>query len=167
MNRKPLALVAATAAVATLTLVGCAGDEKPAYTQKPEAVTSVSNMPGEVQGYEGAAQDATTTKCEGADGKWGVAGTITSSADAARDYRIYVSLLDGADTVGLVQVDVPGVEPGTTHDWATTVDVTGENLQCVLRVERFAPGGQPAASEQAPEGDTATEAPAEGEPTEG
>lgn len=146
MNRRPLpALIAGLALSAAL--AGCAGGGGTSptsaadQTRPPEAVTQVTNMPGSVQGYEGAAADATTTACERSGDGWRIAGTVTNSAAEPREYRIYASLLNGGDTRGLQEIQVPVVEPGATADWEATIPVAEDGLQCVLRVERFAPAG--------------------------
>lgn len=41
------------------------------------------------------------------------------------------------DTLGFVQVDVADVAGGETAEWETQMDLIQENLDCVLRVERF------------------------------
>ena len=152
-------LLLATLAAGALALTGCAGGvPAPTETVKAEAVTEITDMPGTVEGYEGAASDASTTSCERAGDVWNVTGTVTNSAEAARDYRIYVSLLGGNDTRGLTQVNLQAVAAGATAEWSTSLAVAEDGLTCVLRVERFAPA-QPApdgATPPATEGATST-----------
>ena len=139
-----MALIAASAAFA-LALSGCSGkadDSQSAAngTPVPEAVTEVQDMPGSVENYEGAATDVKTEQCERSGDVWKVGGTVTNSADASREYRIYVSLLSDTDTRALQQVDVPAIEAGASEKWSTEVPLAEDNLKCVLRVERFEPG---------------------------
>ncbi|TPW76896.1 FxLYD domain-containing protein [Schumannella sp. 10F1B-5-1] len=128
-------------------IAGCtdSGDSSPkkSASAKPSAtpsqVTDVTDAPGTGEGLVGARNDVEVTKCEPADGGWAVAGTVTNSSDAAANYRIYVSLLDkdGA-TLGLKQVNSDGLDAGAKADWSADIAVEGKNLQCVLRVERYA-----------------------------
>lgn len=109
-----------------------------AQVQEP-GVTDIVDAPGSGEGLVGAAVDATTDSCEPSGDGWAVSGTVTNPTEAPVDYRIYVSLLDGAnDTRGLQQVDVTAVEPGATSTWESRIAVADEDLTCVLRVERYA-----------------------------
>lgn len=148
--RSRLALLATGTVLAAVALTGCtAGDgdgeatPTPTATEAAEvpdaAVTEITDTPGSVEGYVGAAADAEQRTCELADGAWTVDGTVTNPTDAAQHYRLYVSLQDGdQQTRGLTQVDVERVEPGASAEWSTSVAVPDEGLSCLLRVERFA-----------------------------
>ncbi|WP_197491792.1 hypothetical protein [Microbacterium sp. H83] len=149
-GRRPAAtgVVAAGIAVALgLALAGCTdGGPEPSptptatETEAAEAgVTDIVDTPGSGEGLVGALADAEVTTCELSDDHWEVAGTVTNSSDAAASYRIYVSLLtEGGDTRSLTQVNVDPTDPGASAEWATTVAVQDEALDCVLRVERYA-----------------------------
>jgi len=139
-------VAAATVVVAATALVGCTGAEEPGGSAAQigaldEKVVDVQAEPGSVEGYAGALDDSEVTRCESADGALQVAGTVTNPEPDTQDYRVYVSAMDGGDTAGLVQVDVTGVGAGETAEWSTEMAIGGEGLECVLRVERFAPQG--------------------------
>lgn len=165
ISRRKAAALSAVALTATL-LVGCSADEpeeepsatetvaatsEPTATDTPEAEAPeepVASAPDSVidivvppgtadDGFVGAVDDVEVTRCESADG-WQVAGTVTNPESSAQSYRIYVSLLAGSETAGLVQVDVTGVPAGESQEWATSVALSGTDLSCVVRVERFA-----------------------------
>ena len=165
ISRRRAAALSAVALTATL-LVGCSADEpgedptatdtvaatsEPTATDTPEveapeepaasapdSVIDIVVPPGTADdGFVGAADDVEVTRCEAADG-WQVEGTVTNPEGSAQSYRIYVSLLDGTETSGLVQVDVTGVPSGETQEWATSVALSAADLSCVVRVERFA-----------------------------
>nr|WP_201469815.1 hypothetical protein [Microbacterium hydrocarbonoxydans] len=138
--------VAAGIAVAlVMFLAGCT-DAAPEPTPTPTAteqaeagVTDIVDTPGSGEGLVGALADAEVKKCERVDDQWEISGTVTNSSEAAASYRIYVSLLtEGGDTRSLTQVNVDPTDPGASADWATTVAVQDETLDCVLRVERYA-----------------------------
>ncbi|MFJ4225162.1 hypothetical protein [Microbacterium sp. NPDC089695] len=146
--RRPAATKTAVAGFALalgLVLAGCT-DSAPEPTPTPTAsdeaqagVTDIVDTPGSGEGLEGALSDAEVTTCELAGDQWQVDGTVTNSSAGAASYRIYVSLLtEGGDTRSLTQVNVDAIDAGASADWATTVDVQDETLDCVLRVERYA-----------------------------
>lgn len=169
MTRR-LTAAAAAAAFAALALAGCAGDGGPdgEAIGEPTAVTEITDLPGSVENYEGALADATTTACERRGDAWSVAGTVANSAAEPRQYRIYVSLLKEGDTRGVQQVDVAELAPGASAEWSTSIPVAEDGLECVLRVERFAPGaGAAPAATESPEATPGEEAPAEEQPAEG
>lgn len=142
----PTGLVAAGIAVALgLVLTGCTDSAPepqptPTATEQAEAgITDIVDTPGSGEGLAGALADAEVKKCELVDDHWEVSGTVTNSSEGAASYRIYVSLLtEGGDTRSLTQVNVDPTDPGASADWATTVAVEDETLDCVLRVERYA-----------------------------
>ncbi|MET0296460.1 MAG: hypothetical protein ABW024_03600 [Microbacterium sp.] len=141
---RSLALAAALL-IAGGALAGCTGgDPEPTPTSTATdaaaepGVTDITDAPGSGEGLTGALADTTTDTCEKSGDGWSVVGTVTNSSDAAADYRIYVSLLNGAnDTRGLQQVNVTAVEPGATNDWESSIAVADDDLTCVLRVERY------------------------------
>ncbi len=128
------------ALLAALTLAGCTGTtgvtETP--TAAPTDVTEITDQPGSVEGWVGALEDASTTQCARDGGNWVAAGTVTNPTDAAQSYRLYVSAMDGTQTRGLIQVDVPDVAAGASGEWKAEFPLEGEKFDCVLRVERFA-----------------------------
>lgn len=63
---------------------------------------------------------------------------MTNPESETQDYRLYISAMTDGDTVGLVQVDVADVAGGETADWESQMDLAQEDIDCVLRVERFA-----------------------------
>lgn len=135
--------VAAAAFVAATALVACDGDgdktdgSEPATEGSQEAVIEMTDQPGSVDGYEGALEDAELETCEPQAGFLAVAGTVSNPEADDHDYRIYVSAMDGGDTRGIVQLDVENVVAGETVEWSTEVELSDEDLECVLRVERF------------------------------
>ncbi|MCB1030503.1 MAG: hypothetical protein KDA95_04150 [Acidimicrobiales bacterium] len=106
-----------------------------------ETFTDVRDPQGSVEDYVGAMQDAKLDACAVADGALKANGTVTNPLDEAQQYRIYVSAMEGTDTRGIVQVDLPSVEGGQSADWTAEFELADEGLSCLLRVERFAPIG--------------------------
>ncbi|WP_447944138.1 MULTISPECIES: hypothetical protein [Microbacterium] len=102
-------------------------------------MVDVTDQPGSVDGYVGAVEDADTTRCERAGSEWIAAGTVTNPLDEDQSYRLYVSAMDGSETRGVIQVDVPDVAGGATAEWRAAFALPEDELECVLRVERFAP----------------------------
>lgn len=141
MSSERLAVTAATLVAAAI-LVGCSGDNSDDSSGQAsgteQKVIEINDQPGSVEGYEGALDDAEMESCEVEGGSLHVSGTVTNPASEVQDYRIYVSALEGGDTQGLVQVDTLGVEGGETAEWSTDIDLSGDEFECVLRVERFA-----------------------------
>lgn len=101
----------------------------------------VSDTPGSVKGYEGAAEDAEQSRCEADGSDWVSAGTVTNPTDAEQTYRVYVSFMAGQETEGLAQADDLTVKAGESADWEVRAGVSGDDIQCVLRVERFSSQG--------------------------
>lgn len=107
----------------------------------PGGTSEITDGFGSVDGYEGALDDVTVARCEGTDDGVQVAGTVQNSAGETRSYRIYVSVMSDGDTLAIKQVDVPDVGADAAADWETLVIANGDPIECVLRVERFAPLG--------------------------
>lgn len=107
-------------------------------TKKP-TVNDVRDSQGSVEGYEGAMEDATVEKCTTEEGQLQVGGTVTNPLEDVRQYRIYVSAMEGTETRGVVQVDVEPVEPQATAFWSASLAISDPGLSCLLRVERFEP----------------------------
>jgi hypothetical protein len=161
-RRRRRAHAAAVLAVAVL-LGACSGDEadddEVAAAERTSSTIEVSVPPGSAEdGYAGARSDVTDLACESDDGRWQATGQVSNPTDAEVDYRIYVSFLDPEDeSRGLVQTDVEGVPGGEAEEWAAELDLSEEDLRCVLRVERAAVDGDgsPEADDEAggsPEG---------------
>ena len=146
MIARPRLMAATLAAVLlTGTLAGCtAGEPAPKPTASADAeqtpgITDITDTPGSGEDLVGAIADNTMGACERTGDEWTVSGTLKNPTDDGADYRVYVSLLNGAnDTRALVQVDVEGVEAGGDKDWTTQIPVAEDDLTCVLRVERYA-----------------------------
>lgn len=128
--------------VASLALAACGSgddeaDQESSATEGDQKVIEVADQPGSVEDYVGAMEDAEVETCDAGGDGLDVAGTVTNPESDTQDYRIFVSAMTADDTVGLVQVDVADVAGGETAEWETQMDLTQENLDCVLRVERF------------------------------
>lgn len=141
------AAIGAIAVATVLALVGCTSDDEPDpsptetdSTERSEAsVVDIQDDPGSLDDFVGAHEDATIETCESGDSGWVVDGTVTNPTDEPQNYRIYVSVRDDGDTIGLVQVDVSDVAADESASWETEVDVETGDLECLLRVERFSP----------------------------
>ena len=145
ISRSRLTIAALAAVLITGSLAGCtAGAPEPKPTKTADAeqtpgITDITDTPGSGEDLVGAIADNTMGSCERAGDEWTVSGTLNNPTDDPADYRIYVSLLNGAnDTRALKQVDVDGVEGGGDEDWTTQIPVAEDDLTCVLRVERYA-----------------------------
>lgn len=113
------------------------GDNKP--ERKKDTYTDVRDPQGSVEGYVGAMNDAAVSSCDSEGDVLVATGTVTNPEDDAQEYRIYVSAMDGSDTRGIVQVDVGPLDGGATADWDAEFELDGDDLSCLLRVERFDP----------------------------
>ncbi|GAA4479509.1 hypothetical protein GCM10023190_22710 [Enteractinococcus fodinae] len=129
-----------TLAVAALALTACGSADDDA--QSPDAanqkVIEIADQPGSVEDYVGAAEDAEIDTCAAGGDSLDVAGTVTNPESETHDYLLYVSAMTEGDTVGLVQVDVADVAGGDSAEWESQMDLAQEDIDCVLRVERFA-----------------------------
>lgn len=126
---------------ACLALAACAAEGE---ADGPDAtgaqdVVDITEQQGSVEEFVGALEDAETDRCEAAEGGWVGEGTVTNPTGAAQSYRLYVAFTENGDTRGLVQVDVESVPAGESAPWRAEADLSGDGLQCVLRVERFDP----------------------------
>lgn len=117
---------------------GDGGSSDSAPTKKP-TVNDIRDSQGSVDGYEGALEDATVEVCAVEEGVMKMGGTVTNPLEDVRQYRIYISAMEGTETRGVAQVDVEPVEPGATAFWETSLAIADPGLDCLLRVERFAP----------------------------
>jgi len=110
--------------------------ESASSSTKAGAVTQTSNPP-RTSGFVGARVDVTDLNCVQAGDGWDVTGKVTNPTAAPVDYRIFTSFLDQAnDTAGLLQTDVKSVAANASQDWSGHLAVPGNDLHCVLRVER-------------------------------
>lgn len=126
----------------SLPAVACSDDDDggagetsgPASTDE---IVDIRDQPGDDEAT-GARDDVGQVTCEAGRDGWRAAAQVTNSTDAVASYRIFVSFLDADDdTLGVTQVDVNGLDPGESEDWEGSLAVSGDNLDCVLRVERF------------------------------
>lgn len=125
-----------------LALAACSGDDKASEKDSKPADQShvdITDQQGSVKGFVGANDDVTTESCEAAKNLWRSEGTVTNPEKENQSYRLYVAFNRGKDTQGLVQVDVESVKPGQKVEWKAEAPLTGDDLTCVLRAERFAP----------------------------
>lgn len=137
--------------VAALGAAGCAsngdakaGEQAQKKTAKPASsssttqpfVANTKNTPGTLKNFVGAHADVHDTSCKQGAGSWVAHGKLTNSSKTRASYRVYVSFLNGDTTVGLSQTDVTSVAPGATQDWTGSVNASGKDLRCILRVER-------------------------------
>jgi hypothetical protein len=99
-------------------------------------VSTSKHVPGTLTGFVGAKTDVHDTKCDRAGASWNAAGKVTNPTKHAVRYRIYVSFLQGDTTVGIGEFDSPTVAARATAPFSTGVKVAGDDLRCLLRVER-------------------------------
>ncbi|MBM9465471.1 hypothetical protein JL108_18635 [Aeromicrobium sp. YIM 150415] len=139
MNRRYGSLLVIPLVV--LSLVSCSGDDGDGGTKDEivDSYTDITDQQGSVQGFVGAVDDAEVERCEASGDGWVAEGNVTNPEDVEQSYRLYVAYNEDRDTQGLVQVDVAAVPPGGTETWSAQVPLTADELECVLRVERFAP----------------------------
>lgn len=144
MNRKVTRLTTPVVALlAALALASCTGGgagEAPA-DERQSSFVQITDQQGSVEGFVGASDDAELDRCEAANDGWLAEGTVTNPTEVAQAYRIYVAFNKNRDTQGLVQVDLESVAAGESASWKAEAPISGQKLQCILRVERFAPQG--------------------------
>lgn len=129
-----------------LSLASCGGEggggtDSLETAQPGSGYVEITDQQGSVDGFVGAADDATVERCESVADSWKGTGTVTNPTGETQSYRIYVAFNRNRDTRGLVQVDVASVAAGGTAEWQAEAPIGGDELKCVLRVERFAPQG--------------------------
>lgn len=124
--------------LAVLALASCAG-EPAGGDAAPSSYTSVTDQQGSIDGFVGAAEDATVVHCAGDGDGWSSSGSVENPTDEPQSYRLYVAFNQNRDTIGLVQVDLQTVPAGESAEWTVEAPITGDDLTCVLRVERFTP----------------------------
>lgn len=103
-------------------------------------ITEIIHAPGAGE-FVGALTDITNVTCVQVGEGLQVTGDATNSTSAPVDYRIYISLINGAATTrALVEAEVLAVAPGAVGSFDKLVSLSDDDLRCVLRVERRAPG---------------------------
>lgn len=124
-----------------LALAACSGDKNPATDGSPkdQSYVDVSDPQGSVDDFVGANDDLAMNNCQAKGKTWVSDGTVTNSAKKTQSFRIYVAFNRGKDTQGLVQTDLKSVAAGDTAKWNVEAPISGEDLSCVIRVERFDP----------------------------
>jgi len=101
-----------------------------------EPVIDVTTQPGSVPSFVGALKDVSGQTCTaGADGVT-ASGTVTNPTTKPQDYRIYISVLNSNQTLGVTEVDISALAPGASQQWSGVVAVQMTEPKCVLRVER-------------------------------
>lgn len=126
---------AATSSTAALVDTTAAG---PATTTTMPGLTEVPTLDGEV----GAKVDSRTDRCEATDAGWIGEGTVTNPTDGLVDYAVVVSFLDADNaTLGADADIIVNVAPGETAEWSVELPVSGDELQCILRVTRAPAAG--------------------------
>lgn len=129
------------ATLVALSLASCGGEPAggEVSSASEDSYVDLTDQQGSVDGYVGALEDAQLDRCEATNDGWASAGTVTNPTDSAQSYRLYIAFNKNRDTRGLAQIDLEAVAAGSTEDWQVEAPITGEDLTCVLRVERFIP----------------------------
>lgn len=122
-----------------LSLAACTGEATggDAGTPTETSHVDITDQQGSVEGFVGALEDSDINRCESANDGWVSEGTVTNPTDSEQNYRIYVAFNENRDTHGLVQIDLTSVPPGSSENWKAEAPIPGDDLTCVLRVERF------------------------------
>jgi len=108
----------------------------PSASAKSELVTDVKTQPGLSQGYTGALKDVTVANCDTSKDPATFSGTVQNPEGTRQSYRIYVSLVSNAKTLGISEVDVNDVAGGAQQQWQGSLATDAAGAQCILRVER-------------------------------
>lgn len=138
MNRKVTWLAVPFAALALTSCVGGGGGAAlSSGNNQSESFVDISEQQGAVESYVGALEDVSLDRCEADENGWVGQGTVTNPTSESQNYRLYVAFNDNRDTRGLVQVDLSRVASGQSETWSVEAPIDGDNLTCVLRVERF------------------------------
>ena len=91
--------------------------------------------------FVGALEDVTQQTCDQQTDGWHVTGKATNPTSDVVDYRIYVSLLNGESTTrALVETELLAVAANGNAIFDVMIPIPDDDLHCVLRVERRAPG---------------------------
>lgn len=138
MMKRSVVGAAVLAALTALAACGSEAEESEVTTISSSAkVIEITDQPGSLDDFVGALEDAEIQTCSTNGDGLNATGTVTNPEQSTQNYRIYLSALDGSDTVGLVQIDVADVPAGESADWNARVELGQEDLDCVLRVERY------------------------------
>ena len=138
MMKRSVVGAAVLAALTALAACGSEAEESEVTTISSSAkVIEITDQPGSLDDFVGALEDAEIQTCSTNGDGLNATGTVTNPEQSAQNYRIHLSALDGSDTVGLVQIDVADVPAGESADWNAQVELGLEDLDCVLRVERY------------------------------
>ena len=135
-------IAAALLVALSLASVACSDDDEgdESETSGPSStdeIVDIRDQPGDEEAT-GARDDVGRLTCEMGGAGWRATARVTNSTDGIVSYRIFVSFLDAEDqSLGVTQVDVDGLDPGESEDWEASLAVVGDDLDCVLRVERF------------------------------
>ena len=91
--------------------------------------------------FVGALEDVTQQTCDQQADGWRVTGKATNPTGDVVDYRIYISLLNGESTTrALVETELLAVAASADAAFDVLIPIPDNDLHCVLRVERHAPG---------------------------
>lgn len=122
-----------------LSLAACTGEATGGDADAPTEISyvEITDQQGSVEGYVGALEDAVINRCELAGDGWISEGTVTNPTESEQSYRIYVAFNENRDTHGLVQIDLTSVPAEASQHWKVEAPIPGDDLTCVLRVERF------------------------------
>lgn len=139
-------------ALTSLALSGCAnrdatpaepGAATPTATEtaappKESGIIEIITQPGTETGFVGALKDVTVKDCVASESGAKFSGTVTNPEATPQSYRIYVSVLNGKETLAIKEIDTNNVKPSETVEWSGSVATTVNGATCVLRVERTA-----------------------------
>lgn len=147
MRRLSAAFVAGTLAITAAACSGSTASDRlaakrttarsTASTTPPFESTS-QHTPGTLAGFVGAKDDVHDVQCGQHGATWSATGKVTNPTEQAARYRIYVSFLSGDTTVGLAEADSGRIGAKATESFSASVQVGGDGLRCILRVERAA-----------------------------
>ena len=122
-------------------------DESPSDSTATESTaTTVADLTDVVHNpasgdFVGALEDVTQQTCDQQADGWRVTGKATNPTSGVVDYRIYVSLLNGESTTrALVETELRAVAANGNTTFDVMIPIPDDDLRCVLRVERRAPG---------------------------
>ena len=132
---------------AAATTVATVSDESTSDSTATESTTTtVADLTDVVHNpasgdFVGALEDVTQLTCAQQNDGWHVTGKATNPTAADVDYRIYVSLLNGESTTrALVETELLSVAASANSAFDVLIPIPDNDLHCVLRVERRAPG---------------------------
>lgn len=148
MKTRNVATTLIAAAIAVAALTGCTANSTPhpptatptaaATSGARGAVTAISHQPGTNKDAVGARKDVGESTCDSTASGSTFKGKVTNPEKSAQSYRIYVSVIDGSNTLGVKEIDVSKVDGRAKAEWNGTIDAGSRTARCVLRVERTA-----------------------------